>query len=100
MNRIRQLRRQKNMTQQDVGQALGVGNTAVSMYENERRSLDDKTIRNLCALFGCSADYLLGLSDYRPPVTDQDARHLEAYHSADKEDRKTIDKMLREACRK
>ena len=32
MNRIRQLRRQKNMTQQDVGQALGVGNTAVSMY--------------------------------------------------------------------
>ena len=65
MNRIRQLRRQKNMTQQEVGQALGVGNTAVSMYENGRRSLDDKTIRNLCALFG-----------------------------------KTIDKMLREACRK
>ena len=100
MNRIRQLRRQKNMTQQEVGQALGVGNTAVSMYENGRRSLDDKTIRNLCALFGCSADYLLGLSDYRLPVTDQDARHLEAYHAADKEDRKTIDKMLREACRK
>ena len=68
MNRIRQLRRQKNMTQQEVGQALGVGNTAVSMYENGRRSLDDKTIRNLCALFGCSADYLLGLSDYRADV--------------------------------
>ena len=100
MNRIRQLRRQKNMTQQEVGQALDVGNTAVSMYENGRRSLDDKTIRNLCALFGCSADYLLGLSDYRPPVTDQDARHLEAYRAADKEDRKAIDKMLREARKK
>nr|MBQ1578738.1 helix-turn-helix transcriptional regulator [Oscillospiraceae bacterium] len=46
MNRIRQLRRQKNMTQQDVGQALGVGNTAVSMYENEQRRLDDDLIRN------------------------------------------------------
>ena len=100
MNRIRQLRRQKNMTQQEVGQALGVGNTAVSMYENGRRSLDDKTIRNLCALFGCSADYLLGLSDYRPPVTEKDARHLEAYHAADTEDRKAIDKMLREAGRR
>ena len=100
MNRIRQLRRQKNLTQQDVGQALGVGNTAVSMYENGHRRLDDSSIRDLCALFGCSADYLLGLSDYRLPVTDQDARHLKAYHSADKEDRKTIDKMLREAGRR
>ena len=100
MNRIRQLRIKNKMTQQEVGETLGVGNTAVSMYENERRSLDDKTIRNLCALFGCSADYLLGLSDYRSPVTDQDARHLEAYHSADKEDRKAIDKILREARKK
>ena len=86
MNRIRQLRRQKNMTQQEVGQALGVGNTAVSMYENGRRSLDDKTIRNLCALFGCSADYLLGLSAYTGPILS---------HAADTEDRKAIDKMLR-----
>ena len=48
-------------------------------------TLDDNSIRDLCALFGCSADYLLGLSDYLPPVTVKDARHLEAYHSADKE---------------
>ncbi len=100
MNRIRQLRIKNKMTQQEVGEALGVGNTAVSMYENGHRRLDDSSIRDLCALFGCSADYLLGLSDYRPPVTDQDARHLEAYHAADKEDRKTIDKMLREARKK
>ena len=89
MNRIRQLRRQKNMTQQDVGQALGVGNTAVSMY-----------IRNLCKLFGCSADYLLGLTDYRPSLTKKDVQNLEAYHSAVKEERNAIDKMLRKARKK
>ena len=100
MNRIRLLRTMKKMTQREVGQVLDVGNTAISMYENDSRSIDDKTIRKLCALFGCSADYLLGLSDYRPRVTDEDARRLEAYHSADKEDRKAIDKMLRKACRK
>ena len=100
MNRIRQLRIKNKMTQQEVGEALGVGNTAVSMYENGHRRLDDSSIRDLCALFGCSADYLLGLSDYRPPVTDQDDRHLEAYRAADKEDRKAIDKMLREASNK
>ena len=100
MNRIRQLRIKNKMTQQEVGETLGVGNTAVSMYENGHRRLDDSSIRDLCALFGCSADYLLGLSDYRLPVTDQDARHLEAYHSADKEDRKAIDKILREARKK
>ena len=81
MNRIRQLRRQKNMTQQDVGQALGVGNTAVSMY-------------------GCSADYLLGLTDYRPSLTKKDVQNLEAYHSAVKEERNAIDKMLRKAGRR
>ena len=48
MNRIRKLRIQRNMTQMEVGQALGVGNTAVSMYECGHRKLDDENIRNLC----------------------------------------------------
>ena len=100
MNRIRALRKKNKLTQLQVGKYLGVGNTAVSMYETGQRHLDEETVSQLCRLFGCTADYLLGLSDYRLPVTDQDARHLEAYHAADKEDRKTIDKMLREACRK
>ena len=100
MNRIRQLRIKKKMTQQEVGEALGVGNTAVSMYENEQRRLDDDLIRNLCKLFGCSADYLLGLTDYRPSLTKKDVQNLEAYHSAVKEERNAIDKMLREARKK
>ncbi len=100
MNRIRQLRIKNKMTQQEVGEVLGVGNTAVSMYENERRRLDDDLIRNLCKLFGCSADYLLGLTDYRPSLTKKDVQNLEAYHSAVKEDRKAIDKILREARKK
>ena len=94
MNKIRQLRKARNMTQQEVGQALGVGNTAVSMYENGHRHLDDGLIRDLCALFDCSADYLLGLTDYHSSLTDKDARHLEAYHSIDTEDCKAVDKVL------
>ena len=100
MNRIRQLRIKKKMTQQEVGEALGVGNTAVSMYEHGHRRLDDDLIRILCSLFGCSADYLLCLTDYQPPLSEKDAQHLEAYHSAKSEDRKAIDKMLREAAKK
>ena len=97
MNRIRQLRMKKKMTQQEVGEALGVGNTAVSMYENGHRRLDDDLIRILCTLFGCSADYLLGLTDYQPSLTEKDARHLEAYHAADKKDREAIDQIMQEA---
>ena len=100
MNRIRQLRIKNKMTQQEVGEALGVGNTAVSMYENGHRRLDDDLIRTLCKLFGCSADYLLGLTDYLPSLTKKDVQNLESYHSAVKEDRNAIDKMLREARKK
>ena len=100
MNRIRQLRIKNKMTQQEVGEVLGVGNTAVSMYENERRRLDDDLIRTLCKLFGCSADYLLGLTDYEPSLTKKDVQNLKDYHTADKEDRKAIDKLLREARKK
>lgn len=94
MNRIRKLRIQRKMTQQEVGDALGVGNTAVSMYECEKRKLDDENIRNLCRLFGCSADYLLGMTDYPEPLTEEDARHLAAYHAAKDRERNIIDGKL------
>ena len=94
MNRIRKLRIQRNMTQLEVGQALGVGNTAVSMYECGHRKLDDENIRNLCKIFECSADYLLGITDYPNPYTEEDARLLTAYHKGNKRDRKFLDDKL------
>lgn len=97
MNRIRQLRKLRNLTQQEVGEYLGFGNTAISMYECDRRHLDDELIHKLCTLFNCSADYLIGLSDYvEPIITKEDARHLKAYHAASDKERRIVDFVLQE----
>ena len=97
MNNLRKLRLNHAMSQADVGKLLEVQNTAISMYEREERSLDDKTIRKLCKIFGCSADYLLGLSDYTSPViSPEDNTILAAYHAASEKERRTINGILSE----
>ena len=63
MNRIRELRVSKKMKQTELGNLLNCSGTAISNYETGSRDLDSSTIRRLCEIFGCSADYLLGLSD-------------------------------------
>ena len=95
MNRLRALRKKNKLTQLQVGKYLGVGNTAVSMYETGQRHLDEETVSQLCRLFGCTADYLLGLSSYTGPIlSPEDAELLSAYHAAAEQARKSIRRLL------
>ena len=57
--RLRALRRERGMTQQELGDALGVSASAVGMYEQGRRAPDNRTLAALCRFFGVSSDYLL-----------------------------------------
>ena len=83
MNRIKDLRKLNNWTQTQLGSRLGTARSTISQYETEDRQLDPTTICTLCDLFGCTADDLLGRSDTPlPALSDEDARLLEAFHSA------------------
>lgn len=61
MNRIRDLRLKKHLTQEKLGQLLNVQKSAISKYETGKIPLTDETIRQMAKIFGVSADYLLGL---------------------------------------
>lgn len=63
MNRLRELRNKRGWTQEDLGSKLNVQKSAISKYEIGRTALSDDLIAQLCQIFGCSADYLLGLSN-------------------------------------
>lgn len=65
MNRLRDLRCERGWTQEELGEKLKVQKSAISKYEIGRSSLSDELIEQLCAIFDCSADYLLGLSNVR-----------------------------------
>lgn len=62
MNRIRQLRKIKNMNQVDLCNKLNISQSALSQWENGG-NITAKSIDGLCSVFQVSADYLLGLTD-------------------------------------
>lgn len=95
MNRLKELRTESGMKQSDLADLLAIGRTAISNYEREDRQLDPDTIRQLCRIFDCSADYLLGLSTQRrPEISDDDAELLAAYKLAPDSVRAGIDVLL------
>ena len=84
MNRIKDLRVAADMSQAQLGRAIGCVGQTISKMETETRQLDPATIHALCDLFDCSADYLLCRSAVRKPTfTDEEARLLEAFRAAD-----------------
>ena len=66
MNRIRQLRLESGMTQDELGALLGVQKSAVSKYENGRVGLPYHVLSRLAELFSVTPDYLLGRGDATP----------------------------------
>ena len=63
MNKIRELRKANGYTLKQLGVLIGVGESTVSQYENEKRQPDNATLIKLASIFGVSVDYLLGVDD-------------------------------------
>lgn len=57
--RLKALRLEKDLTQQDLATKIGCNRRAVSDYEKNRGDMSIKTIEKLCHLFNVSADYLI-----------------------------------------
>ena len=95
MNRLKELREDRGIRQQDVADALGVHFTTVSKYEIGTNDLPTEMIAKLCRFYGVTADYLLGLSNNpHAAVSESDSDLLRAYHAAPLEIRKIIDTAL------
>lgn len=61
--RIASMRGYRRLTQEQLGGMVGVSKQTMSGWEHGRSRPDADNIRSLCIALGCSADYLLGLSD-------------------------------------
>ena len=95
MNRIKQLREEKNMKQKELAGLLNCADNAVSYYESGQRGLSIELIADLCGIFGVTADYLLGFSSQRTAqISDEDAAMVAAYYAAPESVRQGIDALL------
>lgn len=57
--RIAQLRKQAGLTQEQMGERLGVSRQAVSKWESGQANPDVAYVAEMCRLFGVSSDWLL-----------------------------------------
>ena len=96
MNRLRQLRAEKQLRQADLAKLLNVTSMTISRYESGESDIDSATIRRLCQIFGCTADYLLGLSSLpSPELSEEETALLLAWRSADDRARDMVRLALR-----
>ncbi len=64
-NRLKELRKDRGLTQKDLGNILGVGKTTISMYENGNSTPNDEIKLKICDYFNVSLDYLIGKSSVK-----------------------------------
>jgi len=63
IRRIRDLREDHDMTQQQVADYLGTSQTMYARYERGANELPIRHLLTLCELYHVSADYILGLNE-------------------------------------
>ena len=63
MNRLKELRKQKGLTQQGLADEISVSKITVLRWENEERQIKPEKAQKLADYFGVSVGYLLGYND-------------------------------------
>lgn len=72
-SRLREVRKAKGLTQEKLGDLIGVGKSAICCYEKETRNPTLEAVIEMIHVFGVSADYLLG-ADYLIKTQDKESR--------------------------
>lgn len=64
-NRLKEIRKENNLTQKQLAEKLNCKETTISMWESGQNEMNYETINTLTKMFNVTSDYLLGLSPYR-----------------------------------
>ena len=63
--RLKKLRVENNLTQEELATYLGLQKIQISQYELDKRKVDDEIKKKFALYFNVSLDWLMGLSDIR-----------------------------------
>ena len=69
MNRLKELREDKDIIQSEIAKVLGITQTGYSKYEVETNDIPTDVLKKLARYYNTSIDYLLGLTDERKPYS-------------------------------
>ena len=66
--RLKELRRESKLTQEQLANYLEVDQTLIAKLENGSRAVNTSILDKLCNLFCCTEEYLLGTSNEYIPL--------------------------------
>ena len=61
--RLKDLRKESGLTQNELADKINLSQNMVSSLEKGVSAMSVKTLMQLCLVFKCSADYILGFED-------------------------------------
>lgn len=67
LERLKGLRENKDLKQEDVSKELNITQSAYSYYELGKRQIPSDALIKLAIFYNTSVDYILGLTDERKP---------------------------------
>ncbi|CYW15210.1 helix-turn-helix transcriptional regulator [Streptococcus suis] len=68
MNKLKTLRKENNLTQEELAKKIGVNLRTLQKWENGESSIRTKNAKKLAKHFGVSVGYLLGYENHKDPV--------------------------------
>lgn len=69
MNRLRELREDKDLFQKDIAKHLNMSQTGYSQYETETNDIPTEILHKLADYYNTSIDYILYRTDERKPYS-------------------------------
>jgi transcriptional regulator with XRE-family HTH domain len=66
--RLKELRKEKEMTLDELGAILNIPKSSLSRYENNESDPSIETVKRIAQYFNVSIDWLSGLTDIRGPI--------------------------------
>lgn len=67
--RLREIRHERKMMQQELGEKLSVGYTEISMYETDKKEPSISTLTAIAEALDITVLYLLGITEQKYPVS-------------------------------
>ena len=94
---IRQLRKEKNMTQEELAEYIGVQKSAVAKWETGRtQNIKTETLHALAVLFGVQPSYLIDGKGERLMLDADEIELIKNYRKAPESIRSIVTKLLEE----
>lgn len=93
---IKKLRKEHHLTQEELGRIVGVQKSAIAKYEKGIiQNLKRNTIEKMADHFGVLPSYIMGISEDRVRLTDEESSLIIAFRKADPDIQKAIRLMLK-----